>query len=506
MILRRITRISIRVLLLTFSVLFLFSENPVVHADSDPLFKVGLLHGKNAVSEISVSAASQLAIAEISGESLIIKENLNTDSVFVKNTDGAISIFDLNSTLLRENLSTGEAIVSVNFQSGEPISIASKMYRGGVGFFPVADKMNVINVINLENYLYGVIHAEIGKSSPPETLKAQAVTARSYVMANPHRHTKDGFDICTSVHCQTYRGFKDEYPETIAAVDATAGVVMRYNGKIVQGFYSKNSGGHTENSKDIWGGNAGYLKGVPDEYSPEYPWTYELNLSDFSNSLLKNGHIVGRINEINIVNRFSSGSVSSVEIKGDGGRTVISSNSFRNMIGASKLKSLMFTVNAKAVTHRQSDFRQNAASSTPPLQPDSNEFSGDGYAFKQMKDCSVISFYSDSAPLSEAYVIDSQSRPIQLNPTDRVYVISKPVNIAAAPNPSIPAVPGYGAIVQSNENFVVPIGADSAFLCGVGWGHGIGMPQDSAIVMGKKGMSFQEILNYFYSGIELGRI
>ena len=94
MILRRITRISIKVLLLTFSVLFLFSENPVVHADSDPLFKVGLLHGKNAVSEISVSAASQLAIAEISGESLIIKENLNTDSVFVKNTDGTISIFD----------------------------------------------------------------------------------------------------------------------------------------------------------------------------------------------------------------------------------------------------------------------------------------------------------------------------------------------------------------------------------------------------------------------------
>ena len=124
-----------------------------------------------------------------------------------------------------------------------------------------------------------------------------------------------------------------------------------------------------------------------------------------------------------------------------------------------------------AITHRQSDFRQNAASSAPPLQPDSNEFSGDGYAFKQMKDCSVISFYSDSAPLSEAYVIDSQSRPIQLNPTDRVYVISKPVNIAAAPNPSIPAVPGYGAIVQSNENFVVPSGADSAFLCGVGWGQ-----------------------------------
>lgn len=507
MILRRITRIAIMALLLIASVLFLLSGSLFARADSDPLLKVGLLHGKNAVSEISVSAASQLAIADIVGDSLMIKENLNTDSVFVKNADGVASVFDLNSVLLKENLSADEVIVSVNSQSGEPISIGSKKYRGGVAFFCVADKMNVINAINLENYLYGVIHAEIGKSSPPETLKAQAVTARSYVMANPHRHTKDGFDICTSVHCQSYRGFKDEYPETIAAVDATAGIVMRYNGKIVQGFYSKNSGGHTENAKDIWGGNAGYLKGVPDEFSPEYPWTFNLNLSDFSNSLLKNGHIVGRINEINIVSRFPSGSVSSLEIKGDNGRAVISSNAFRNMIGASKLKSLMFTINSEAVTHMQADFRQNADSSSPSLQsPYSNEISGDGYVFKQIKDCSVISFHGSSASLSGAYIIDSQLRPIQLNPADRVYVISKSVTISPAPKTSAPAIPGYGTIVQADENFVVPSGADSVYVCGVGWGHGIGMPQDSAIVMGKRGMNFQEILNYFYDGIELGRI
>ncbi len=474
------------------------------YAAANPMLKVGLLHGNAAVSEIAVASDGELVIAEVSGEDFIIKQSLNTNAVQVKTENGVVSIYDNNSRLIYGNVALNEVVAARDF-SNQPIRIGQYKYRGGVCFFPVAAKMNVINVINLEHYLYGVIHAEIGKSSPAETLKAQAVTARSYVMANPHRHTKDGFDICTSVHCQTYRGYRDEYPETRAAVDSTAGAVMQYNGKIVQGFYSKNSGGHTDNSSDIWGGETGYLKGVRDEYSPEYPWVFELNLAELSNALLKKGQIVGEITDINIVERFNSGSVAKLEIKGSLGKTFISSNSFRNMVGASKLKSLMFTVESGSKIHKQADFRKGYNASASHSN-DNYDNSGDGYSYDELQNLKVLNGENNLSSISGGYAVDSASNLSFLEGDRRVYVVSKTVKIPGKQGEKISMPGGYTPAVATSENFAVSPGANSVFLCGVGWGHGIGMPQDSAIVMGKRGLTYQEILNYFYTGIELVRI
>ena len=114
--------------------------------------------------------------------------------------------------------------------------------RGGLEIIRRENYLTVINVLNAEEYLYGVLPAEIYPSSDPEALKAQAVAARTLIFKNLGRHKKDGFDFCSGVHCQVYKGMK-EYASINKAVDATRGEVMVYDGGLIEAFYHSNCGG-----------------------------------------------------------------------------------------------------------------------------------------------------------------------------------------------------------------------------------------------------------------------
>ncbi len=117
-----------------------------------------------------------------------------------------------------------------------------------------------VQVMVLEEYLKGVVPVEMGRSRPAEALKAQAVTARSYA-ATSHAHSNQGADICTTQHCQVWRGA--HYPQTDLAVDETRGEVVVYNGEIARTYYFAHCDGHTRNIADVWGGNLGYCLAVP---------------------------------------------------------------------------------------------------------------------------------------------------------------------------------------------------------------------------------------------------
>jgi len=158
---------------------------------------------------------------------------------------------------------------------------------------------NIVKTMNIEEYLYGVVAAEMPASFEIDALKAQAVAARSYTyyrMSNPNEGHPEA-DVCTdSTHCKAYKTEqelestwgknKDEYSNKIfSAVHSTTGEIITYNGEVAMAvFHSQAGGGKTESSKDVWGGDVPYLVSVEshgEEEAPNFYSTLNLDFSDF---------------------------------------------------------------------------------------------------------------------------------------------------------------------------------------------------------------------------------
>jgi hypothetical protein len=118
-----------------------------------------------------------------------------------------------------------------------------------------------IEEMPLEEYLKGVVPSELGPRKPIEALKAQAIAARSYAVTT-RRHGRDGFDLCTTTHCQVWR-HENHYAESDRAVDETAGQVVTLKGRIVATPFFGHCDGRTRNSEDVWSGKMHYCRSVP---------------------------------------------------------------------------------------------------------------------------------------------------------------------------------------------------------------------------------------------------
>jgi SpoIID/LytB domain protein len=144
-------------------------------------------------------------------------------------------------------------------------------------FSPDRDgKLAVINKVGVERLLKGVVPAEIYASAPQQALRAQAVAARNTVMgAIGVRNLADPYMLRADVYDQVYGGMGAQKASTTEAVEATRGEVMFYGKQIVEGVYSSNAGGFTENNEDVWDAEPKpYLRGGPDAAAEEVPETF----------------------------------------------------------------------------------------------------------------------------------------------------------------------------------------------------------------------------------------
>ncbi len=159
--------------------------------------------------------------------------------------------------------------------AGELTSLQGKgRYRGKVEVFPNAQgRLTVVNTLDLETYLRGVVPKEMGAWEFPslEALKAQAVAARTYAVANRDKRAADGFDMGDTVSDQVYGGRDGEQLLTDQAIQETEGLFATYGGKPLQALFMANCGGHTTNVADVFGGDAPYLRAVT--CYPEKPLT-----------------------------------------------------------------------------------------------------------------------------------------------------------------------------------------------------------------------------------------
>lgn len=118
-----------------------------------------------------------------------------------------------------------------------------------------------IQEMPVDEYLKGVVPSEIGLAKPPEALKAQAIAARSYAVTT-RRHAAEGFDLCTTAHCQVWKP-QNRYPDSDRAVEETADLVVTYGGKVVSAPFFGHCDGRTRNSEEVWSGKITYCRSVP---------------------------------------------------------------------------------------------------------------------------------------------------------------------------------------------------------------------------------------------------
>ena len=150
-----------------------------------------------------------------------------------------------------------------------------RLYRGPISFS--VDSMGYLKIINrvqTEEYLPGVLTGEIGDLKQPEAFKAQAVTARTYTLTLRNNHIKEGYNLCDSPHCQVYYGLDNIKPKAADAVEKTRGMILTYNGKPAATFYHASCGGYTEEITNVWNKNRPlpYLVSVRDGDNPRKPY------------------------------------------------------------------------------------------------------------------------------------------------------------------------------------------------------------------------------------------
>lgn len=153
--------------------------------------------------------------------------------------------------------------------------------------------LTLVNHVDLDKYLAGVVQAEAGANAHMEFYKAQALLCRTYAMKHHQRHATEGFSLCDGTHCQAYKGRSTYNPEILEAVLETTGMVVAdYNYKLITAAYHANSGGQTQRASDVWVSDADYLLSVVDPYSlhqTQSKWQDTISFTEWKAYLLKNG-------------------------------------------------------------------------------------------------------------------------------------------------------------------------------------------------------------------------
>jgi stage II sporulation protein D len=218
-------------------------------------------------------------------------------------------------------------------------------YRGRAAVIARGGQLLAINQLNVEEYVRGVIPREMPTSFALEALKAQAVIARTYAIAN----LKPGgdYDLCDTPACQVYGGADAESPITDQAAQATRGIIGAYGGKPAVTYFSADSGGYTATANEVWGGqDLPYLQARPDpaSKSPKSPWKVQPNINEVRSDLAQYAPEVGDYISMQITARTASGRVEAVFINGTNGQKTLSGMTARNFIVALGAQSTLASV------------------------------------------------------------------------------------------------------------------------------------------------------------------
>jgi len=182
---------------------------------------------------------------------------------------------------------------------GNKVKVNNKFYYGYLEIKKIDNKIWVINILDIEDYLKGVVPCEIGKINERliEAAKAQAIAARTYAYAHLNNYANLGFDLYATVKDQVYEGLTAEDTLINRAILKTTGLVLTYQGKPIDAKYHSTCGGYTADFNDAWSGNSvPYLKSVECGFCDDSPYSYwkeEMDKKEFFQNLRNNLYQIG---------------------------------------------------------------------------------------------------------------------------------------------------------------------------------------------------------------------
>ena len=212
--------------------------------------------------------------------------------------------------------------------------------RGPLDIQRVPSGLAVINRINLETYVAGVVSGEVSPKWPLESLKAQAVAARTYVLYKQVNNQQQPFDVFASVQDQVYHGHAVRPESVLRAVKETKGQVVTYHRRPIYAAYSSTAAGPTEDALYVWALDLPYLKGVDcpfDDQAPRYDWQTAFTFEYLEKQLRKEGYAVGSVATLTPYTFTPSGRVDRVRLLHSRGEIILRGQDLRRIVGYSKV-------------------------------------------------------------------------------------------------------------------------------------------------------------------------
>ena len=291
----------------------------------------------------SSSKALKFACLESSGSKVLIKnfdskkffkgDYKNTDIKIIKKQKQKPCLFMLKSSRLDKN----------------PYNI----FRGNIIIIPHKNSFSVINELRIEDYLRSVVASEVSYTWPLDALKAQAIAARTYTLAQKGRRKNLGYDLKSGVEDQMYLGYKKENPRITQSVKATQGeFLVDKSGVIVDAYYSSHAGTYSSYPETSWGISPKHYLQAVKEFSTEVkPWELNLSLEQIQEKLKDLRY--EKLNAITILKRSPEGRVAGVLISGikDGTpkHTSLSGEEFRHHLGLRSTNFSMEWINKETI-------------------------------------------------------------------------------------------------------------------------------------------------------------
>ncbi|MBU3933820.1 MAG: SpoIID/LytB domain-containing protein [Candidatus Omnitrophica bacterium] len=231
------------------------------------------------------------------------------------------------------------------------IYLNGRKFRGTIDIVRQPDKrLLVVNRLDVEEYICGVLYHEVAPWWPMEALKAQAIAARSFALYQSRVNAHKDYDLESSVYSQVYGGRTSERGRTSKAVRLSKNKVLTYKNKLFPTFYHATCAGHTEKASNLWNINLPPLRGRECQFcqrSPHSRWKKKVSLQDIEEGLEKAGFKVGSIKSIEIADRNVSGRITALEIISTRGGLRVDANRFRLAVGPNIIRSTNFTVQIK---------------------------------------------------------------------------------------------------------------------------------------------------------------
>jgi len=335
--------------------------------------------------------------------------------------------------------------------TGGTVRLGDYSYRGVIELRPSGGRLTAINVLCPEEYLYGVLPVEMTHTFHINALKAQAIASRTFMAyrMNDGGHRHQGFDLCDTTHCQSYRGAGREQESTSLAVELTRGQMMFYNNTVILAVYFASCGGATDYAENVWGQPRPYLRAVRSvgEHNPS-EWTRTFTMAQLTTAVNSAGGNIGTATGMSVSRVSPLGRVQEITVYGTSGQWRASGEATRTLF-APVGGSLM-----------------------------SRNF----------------------------YIAGAGGGPAVVSVTDGRGVVSGGLtgfNLRGGVLPQTAYVFDGTALRRLDAAPAQVVTGSSVTINGRGWGHGVGMSQRGAIGMALLGYSYREILLHYYTGVEI---